>query len=154
MALAPEELARRVGLLKKLKQNLLLQREKFQNYMKVLDAEKDSIENDQMDHLETQVKIEESLVLEIHQFQKVIDPLEEVLHHSYPQENDTEVVEIKTSLENLRQQVLEKNQSNRKLLSTRMDEVRGEILRLRPKNRGKNPYGSSSQVSTLVDITT
>lgn len=154
MALTPEELDRRVGLLKKLKQNLLLQREKFQNYMKVLDAEKDSIENDQIDHLETQVKFEENLVLEIHNFQKVIDPLEDVLHQAYPQAQDTEVAEIKTSLENLRQQVLEKNQSNRKLLSSRMEAVRGEILRIRPKNRGKNPYGSSSQVSTLVDITT
>lgn len=154
MAVAQEEVERRVKLLKKLKENLLKQRDKFQNYMKVLDAEKDSIEQDQIEHLQTQVKIEENLVLEIHNFQKVIDPIEDVLQQAYPHEHDSEVTEIKVSLENLRQQVLDKNQTNRKLLSSKMGEVRTEILRLRPLVRGKSLYGSSNQVSTLVDITT
>ncbi|MEI8093939.1 MAG: flagellar biosynthesis protein FlgN [Spirochaetales bacterium] len=154
MVLTKEEVDRRVALLKRLKTTLLAQREKFRNYMLVLDAEKSSIENDKVDTLRLQVELEENLVAEIHTFQKVIDPLEAVWKQSYPLDHDVEVVELKATLANLKSQVLEKNEKNRTLLSARMAQVQGEILRLRPNVRGRNPYTGQRSVSTLVDITT
>jgi flagellar biosynthesis/type III secretory pathway chaperone len=154
MVLTKDEVDRRVALLKRLKTTLLAQREKFRNYMLVLDAEKSSIENDKVDTLRLQVELEENLVAEIHTFQKVIDPLEAVWKQSYPLDRDDEVSELKTTLAHLKTQVLEKNEKNRTLLSARMAHVQGEILRLRPSVRGRNPYTGNRTVSTLVDITT
>jgi flagellar biosynthesis/type III secretory pathway chaperone len=154
MVLTKEEVDRRVALLKRLKITLLQQREKFRNYMVVLEAEKVSIEDDKVETLRAQVELEETLVAEIHTFQKVIDPLEAVWKQSYPLDHDEEVVELKQSLANLKSQVLEKNEKNRTLLSARMAHVQGEILRLRPSVRGRNPYTGNRSVSTLVDITT
>jgi flagellar biosynthesis/type III secretory pathway chaperone len=153
MALTKEEVDRRVALLKRLKSTLLEQREKFRSYMRVLDAEKVSIEDDKVETLRAQVELEENLVAEIQSFQKVIDPLEAVWKQSYAVD-DHEVAELKQSLANLKTQVLEKNQMNRTLLSSRMAYLQNEILRLRPTVRGRNPYTGQRAVSTLVDITT
>jgi flagellar biosynthesis/type III secretory pathway chaperone len=146
-----EEVERRVALLKKLKQTLNQQREKFHNYLQVLDKERDSLEQGKFDHLQTQVKLEEVIVEEIGTFQKVIDPLEDVWRQAYPESSDYEVEELKSNLAQLKTQVLEKNASNRSLLSSRMEEVRSEIVRLRP--RPKNPYGKRAE-SHLIDIST
>ena len=153
MALTKDEVDRRVALLKRLKSTLLEQREKFRSYMRVLDAEKVSIEDDKVETLRAQVELEENLVAEIQSFQKVIDPLEAVWKQSYAVD-DHEVAELKQSLANLKTQVLEKNQMNRTLLSSRMAYLQNEILRLRPTVRGRNPYTGQRAVSTLVDITT
>ena len=153
MALTKEDVDRRVALLKRLKSTLLEQREKFRSYMRVLDAEKVSIEDDKVETLRAQVELEENLVAEIQSFQKVIDPLEAVWKQSYAVD-DHEVAELKQSLANLKTQVLEKNQMNRTLLSSRMAYLQNEILRLRPTVRGRNPYTGQRAVSTLVDITT
>ena len=153
MALTKEEVDRRVALLKRLKSTLLEQREKFRSYMRVLDAEKVSIEDDKVETLRAQVELEENLGAEIQSFQKVIDPLEAVWKQSYAVD-DHEVAELKQSLANLKTQVLEKNQMNRTLLSSRMAYLQNEILRLRPTVRGRNPYTGQRAVSTLVDITT
>ena len=153
MALTKEEVDRRVALLKRLKSTLLEQREKFRSYMRVLDAEKVSIEDDKVETLRAQVELEENLVAEIQSFQKVIDPLEAVWKQSYAVD-DHEVAELKQSLANLKTQVLEKNQMNRTLLSSRMAYLQNEILRLRPTVRGRNPSTGQRAVSTLVDITT
>jgi len=154
MPLTKDEVDRRVALLKRLKATLLEQREKFRSYMKVLDAEKVSIEGDKVETLKAQVELEENLVSEIQTFQKVIDPLEAVWKQSYPLDRDDEVMELKASLANLNTQVQETNEKNRGLLSARMAHVQGEILRLRPQIRGRNPYSPNRPVSTLVDITT
>jgi len=153
MTLTREEVDRRVALLKRLKTTLAQQREKFQTYLKVLDAEKTSIETDAVETLRAQVELEEELVVDIHAIQKVIDPLEAVLHQSYSGVADDETHDLKTSLEALKTQVQEKSRENRGLLSRSMDALQGEIVRVRPQVRSRNPY-ASRQASSLVDITT
>jgi len=150
--LTREEVEKRVLLLRRLKETLAHQREKFRTYLKVLDAEKTSIEGAAVDALQAQVQLEEELVVDIHAIQKVIDPLEAVLHHSI--EADDEVLDLRTSLESLRVQVQEKSQENRGLLAKSMEALSGEIVRLRPQVRGRNPYAGSRASSSLVDIST
>ncbi|OHD14026.1 MAG: hypothetical protein A2Z96_04670 [Spirochaetes bacterium GWB1_48_6] len=147
-----QELDHRVALLKRLKENLVLQRDKFHHYLNVLDQEKKSIENGSVDHLQSQVALEESIVAEIFQVQKVIDPLEAVYRHAYEKEDQEEVSGLKDSLETLRKQVLEKNTQNRRLLTSKMEEVRQEILKIRRPRKGKSLYSGSDSVSSLIDI--
>jgi len=151
--LTREEVDRRVALLKRLKTTLAEQRTKFQKYLKVLDAEKASIEADSVDTLRAQVELEEELVVDIHAIQKVIDPLEAVLHQSYHGADD-EVADLRSSLETLKVQVQEKSKENRGLLSRSMAALEGEIVRLRPQVRGRNPYAGARAANSLVDITT
>lgn len=152
--LSQEEVDRRVALLKRLKSTLAQQREKFQTYLKVLDAEKTSIEGEAVETLQAQVQLEEELVVDIHAIQKVIDPLEDVLRHSYEGAADDEVADLRSSLETLKVQVQEKSKENRGLLSRSMAALEGEIVRLRPQVRGRNPYAGARAASALVDITT
>ncbi len=150
--LANSELERRVALLKKLKETLHQQREKFSTYLKVLDQEQTSVQEGRLEALQEQVKIEETLVAEIGTFQKVLDPLEAVWKQTNPEAEDAEVVELKQNLAALKVQVQEKNAKNRSLLSAKMEEVRSELLKLRP--RPKNPYGSASSTARMIDIST
>lgn len=152
--LTREEVERRVALLKRLKVTLSQQREKFVAYLKVLDAERASIEGDSVDTLRSQVELEEELVLDIHAIQKVIDPLEAVLHQAYQGAADDETLDLRTSLETLKVQVQEKSRENRGLLARSMEALQGEVLRVRPQVRSRNPYAGSRGSSTLVDITT
>lgn len=144
----------KIALLKKLKQILTQQREKFHQYLVVLEAEKKSIENDLVESLEEQLKMEENLILDIQSFQKVILGLQTIAQQSYSDHQDQEVEILQTSLETLRQQVLEKNKTNRQLLSARMSQIQSEIRQLQPRFGAKNLFGFSSQTSSLVDITT
>lgn len=153
MTLTKEEVAQRVALLKRLKATLSQQREKFQSYLKVLDAEKASIEAEAVDTLRAQVELEEELVIDIHAIQKVIDPLEAVLHQAYQGAVDEETHDLRSSLEALKSQVQERSRENRGLLSRSMDALQNEIVRVRPQVRSRNPY-ASRQTPTLVDITT
>jgi hypothetical protein len=121
MTLSKEEVERRVALLKRLKTTLHQQREKFQTYLKVLDAEKASIETEAVDTLRAQVELEEELVVDIHAIQKVIDPLEAVLQQTYSGSADEETLDLRASLETLKTQVQEKSRENRGLLSRSME---------------------------------
>lgn len=152
--LTKDEIDKRVVLLKRLKATLAQQREKFQTYLQVLDAEKASIEGEAGDTLQAQIRLEEELVVDIHAIQKVIDPLEAVLQQAYQGSSDEEVADLKISLNTLKSQVQEKSRENRGLLSRSMDSLSRELVRVRPLVRGRNPYSSSRSGSALVDITT
>lgn len=152
--LTKEEVERRVALLKRLKATLAQQREKFQTYLQVLDAEKTSIEKDAVETLKAQVELEEALVVDIHAIQKVIDPLEAVLQHAYQGHADDEVADLRLSLDTLRDKVQQKSRENRGLLSRSMEALDREVVRLRPQIRSRNPYAAPRGTSVLVDITT
>lgn len=152
MSLPADELNQRVTLLRRLKATLALQRDKFQTYLKVLDAERSSIETEQVETLRAQVELEEGLVTEIQAIQKVIDPLEAVLHQADP--GDHEMRDLRTSLETLKGRVHEKSLENRGLLAKSMAALEGEIVRVRPQVRSRNPYAAARGTRALVDITT
>ena len=154
LTLTKQEVEKRVALLKRLKATLAQQREKFQTYLHVLDAEKASIERDAVDTLRAQVELEEELVVDIHAIQKVIEPLEAVLYHSLDAPSDEEIAELRSSLDTLKVQVQEKSRENRGLLAKSMESLEREMVRVRPQVRSRNPYAGSKGTSSLVDITT
>jgi len=154
LTLTKDEVEKRVSLIKRLKATLSQQREKFRSYLKVLDAEKVSIEGQAVDVLRVQVELEEELMVDIQAIQKVIDPLDAVLSQAYHGHTDDEVVDLRSTLESLKGQVQAKSQENRGLLSRSMAALEGEIVQLRPQIRGRNPYSGQRASSSLVDITT
>jgi hypothetical protein len=142
----------RVRLLKRLREKLLTQREKFHNYLQLLEAEQQVIQRGDIEKLELQAQTEKMIIDEIFTLQKVIRPLEEIYRHLYPNGNRS-IAELEASLENMRRKVLDKNERNRLLLKEKMSAIRQEIRSLR-RNFRYNSVRSMTGTPTLVDIST
>jgi len=161
------ELAQRVAVLKRFKTLLSQQRDRFRNYLDLLDKQQSVIEAGSAEDLLTYVEIEEKIVADIFSIQKVIDPLEEmyytVISGNTPQKsftdnqayNQDEVPSLKASLEKLKSEAVIRSTKNKELLSKRMLELRSEIKALR-----NNPYAASNRrasfggasTASLIDI--
>ncbi len=147
-----KELKERVNILKKLRETLLKQREKFRNYLEVLDHEERAIAEGDLNSLEAHVAIEKSIVNEITNFQKVIEPLDEMYKRFFP-ESDDSIPKLKASLERMKTKVIERNKKNQLLLKEKMELVRSEIKSLRMNVRVTSPYANIGS-PTFIDITT
>lgn len=161
------ELERRAATLRRFRELLVQQRAKFQKYLLVLDHQKGDIETGDVDRLVAHVELEEQIVSEIFTFQKVIDPLEDMLRVAYPGSSEgsggafgavnaegghEDLPELKASLLDLRSEVLRRNAENRSLLKQRMETLRTEIAGLRmPMKARRSVYAQSGEAS-FVDL--
>jgi hypothetical protein len=150
--LSKEELAHRVAVVRRFKELLVEQRNRFKDYISVLDRQKDVIEEGNAEALISHVEREEQLVADIFAIQKVIEPMESMYRTVNPGK-DSEVPSIKLALDDLRVEAAARAQQNRELLTQRMAQMRMEI-----KNLRNNPYASRRSVyadsgtPSLVDI--
>jgi len=135
-AISEKELNQRVAVIKRFKELLKAQRDRFRVYLDVLDKQKDVIERGTSDDLMQHVELEEKIVEDIFSIQKVIDPLEEMYHsiaHDMPrirsagEKTDEEVSGLKKALESLKSEAVVRSGLNRELLAKRMAELRAEI---------------------------
>jgi hypothetical protein len=140
--LSPNELNHRVAVLKRFKELLKTQRDRFRAYLEVLDKQKDVIEQGSADELIRHVELEEKIVADIYAVQKVIDPLEDMYHaaqikapNGFGKASGDEVPDLKAALEGLKAEAVARSGRNKELLSRRMVELRNEIKSLR-----SNPY--------------
>ena len=141
----------KVALLKRLREMLQRQREKFQGYLVLLEQEESSIAKGDADTLLTQVEMEKSIIADIFALKKVIEPLETLYQAAYPRTEQT-VPRLKATLEKMSEQVIAHNEKNRALLRARMDDLRLEIASLRAWPRVSS--GFAQPTPGLVDITT
>jgi hypothetical protein len=150
--LSQEELARRVAVVRRFKELLVQQRDRFKDYISVLDRQKDVIEQGNAEALISHVEREEQLVADIFAIQKVIDPMESMYRTVNPGK-ESEVPSIKVALDELKAEATVRAKQNRELLTQRMAQMRMEI-----KNLRNNPYASRRSVyadsgtPSLVDI--
>ncbi len=142
----------RIALLKSLKGHLIAQRDKFEQYLDLLDRQEESIQSGDMERLQAHIELEKGIIEEIYAFQKVIDPLTEVYRMAYPA-SEPEIPLLSESLEHARQEVLARNERNRSLLKKNLETLRQEIASLRIPKRAKSPYGDVG-VPSMIDITT
>lgn len=150
------ELERRKAVLRRFRELLVQQREKFERYLLVLDHERTDIETGDLDKLVSHVELEQEIVSEIYTFQKVIDPLEELYRASYEAaEGAPEAAEfpaLKQSLVELRGEVLARNAENRVLLKRRMETLRTEIDAVHRPMAGRRSVYADSGSGSLLDI--
>jgi hypothetical protein len=136
--LSPEELKKRVAIVKRFRELLIAQRERFSAYLETLEKQKSIVENGNVDDILAYVEMEEKMVSDIFSIQKVIVPLEtQYRSHlkAHVAVNGSDIPEIKTALERLRAEANDKLEQNRSLLEKRMNEFREELKLLR-----NNPY--------------
>lgn len=143
--------ARNAAIARRLQDMLLRQREKFQQYLGLLDREGLSIENGDVGSLQTYLCMEKGLIADIQALRKVIDPLEEMYKAAYPRSEKT-VPPLKEELEKMGDQIKERNSRNRAALESRMCRLKEEISGLRVWPRANSLYPET--VPSLVDIST
>jgi hypothetical protein len=149
------EMERRAAVLRRFRELLVQQREKFERYLLVLDHEKSDIETDDIDKLVSHVELEQEIVSEIYTFQKVIDPLEELYRASYAAGGppvEGELPELKNALVELRGEVLARNAENRVLLKRRMETLRTEIDAVHRPMAGRRSIYADQGAGSLLDI--
>jgi len=158
--ISPGELKQRVEVVKRFKELLKAQRERFSVYLETLDRQKDVIERGSADDLLRHVELEEKIVSDIFSMQKVIDPLEK-MYQSAKNETTTapmqgkqdygklsdgdEVSSLKEALDGLKAEAIVRSEQNRELLTKRMTELRSEIKSLK-----NNPYAKRLNENTVT----
>ena len=163
--LSSSEVMQRAAILRRFRELLKAQRDRFGAYLDVLDKQKDVIEKGTADSMIRYVELEEKIVTDIFSIQKVIDPLEE-LYRNVRKENkavsgvfnskisdEEDVKDLKSALEGLKTEAVSLSKRNKVLLSKRMAELRAEIknLRTNPYVRPLTSY-SESGTPNLVDL--
>ena len=142
---------RRISILRRLREMLLRQRDKFQAYLDLLEQEGDSIASGDVDKLQAQLELEKNVIVEIRTLKTVIDPLEDLYHAAYPESEDS-VPALKAVLEKMGIRMKERNARNRAALNAKMEELRREISGLRAWPNGKSQFAEVTP--NLVDVTT
>jgi hypothetical protein len=158
--LSQDEVNQRAAVLRRFKELLIAQRDRFRAYVDALDKQRDTIERGSTDDLIRHVELEERIVADIFSIQKVIDPMEAMYRQAqmmYPTQSETSheddsVISLKSALEDLKAEAISRSEQNKNLLSKRMTEIRAEIknLRTNPYSRRNSAY--SGATPTLVDI--
>lgn len=154
--LSPEELKKRVAIVKRFRELLIAQRERFSVYLETLEKQKSIVENGNAEDILAYVEMEEKMVSDIFSIQKVIVPLE-TQYRSHVGvvgvASGSDIPEIQTALERLRAEANNKVEQNRSLLEKRLNEFREELKLLR-----NNPYikrkglFASTELASFLDI--
>jgi len=152
--ISADELAQRVAILRRFRELLIQQRERFHNYLAALEKQQNVIESGSIEELLAHVELEEQIIADIFSIQKVIDPLEDMYQSAIPYSSGDDIPALKVTLENLKSQAAARSVHNRDLLSSRMAEIRTEIAELRNNpfaNKVRSAYENSMSAS-LIDI--
>jgi hypothetical protein len=141
-----------VAVLKRLRDMLARQREKFGAYLHLLECEGEAIEKGDSEKLLAQVEMEQSIIAEIFTLKKVIVPLESLYEAAYPAGSETTIPRLKSVVEAMGAEVLAHNRAHRQKLKERMEEMRRVITSLRAWPKAASPYAEVTP--GLIDITT
>lgn len=157
--ISEEELEERVALLKRFKELLEKQRQKFRDYLNVLEKQAEVIKTEDTEALLIHTEIEQQIVANISNLQKVIQPIEEMYVNARldsSDENYSEIIEIptlKTDLAKLQKEVLEQNEVNRNLLKTQMESLRQKIEGIKnPYRYNKSIYSKTENTASIISI--
>ena len=137
-----EELDERVALLRRFKSLLEEQRGKFREYLTVLEKQQDSITDENPENLLAHTELEQQVVKNIANLQKVIVPMSKM--YKAKAGDDASIQKIQNDLSDLQDKVLKQNAINRDLLKVHIEQLRAQIAGF------KNPYKANRSVYANV----
>ena len=151
-----EELNERVEILKKLRALLEMQRNKFREYLKVLEQQEHSIETENSEALIMHTELEQEVVKGIANLQKVIIPMSELYKSSSSSDgniSDSAANELQKDLSTLQNKVLAQNEKNRELLRTHMTQIKTQIEQFKnPYRNVKSVYAQKVTAGNFVEV--
>ena len=143
-----EELNERVAILRRFRSLLEEQRGKFREYLTVLEKQQDSITAENPESLLAHTELEQQVVKNIANLQKVIVPMAKMYKANaganVPVAEDAEIIKIQNDLNDLQNRVLKQNAINRDLLRVHIEQIKSQI------NNFKNPYKATRNVYATV----
>jgi hypothetical protein len=154
-AISADELAQRVAILRRFRELLVKQRERFHHYLITLEKQQAVIETGSSGELADYIVQEEQIIADIFSIQKVIDPLEDMYNATVTASSSADdVPALKSTLKELKDQVAARSAQNRELLSLRMDVIRSEIIALRnnPLANAARSAFSHTGTASVIDI--
>ncbi|MFW5741909.1 MAG: flagellar biosynthesis protein FlgN [Spirochaetota bacterium] len=149
--LSADEFNERVRILRRYREALVRQRDRFRDYLLVLEAR--GAGGDPAEELEFHVELEASIVREISSFERTIEPLE-TLYRAHDSEGAQEIPALREALVKTRDEVLRRTQGNREVLRDQLDAIRREISSLRVLHTGHHSFaGAAPAGPAVVDVT-
>ncbi|MCQ2589919.1 MAG: flagellar protein FlgN [Treponema sp.] len=156
MELTNEELNERVALLKRFRALLEQQRSKFQEYLTVLEKQQDSISKEDPESLLAHTELEQQVVKNLANLQKVIVPMSRMYKAGNQEISASEqesINKIQNDLTDLQNRVLNQNKINRDLLRVHIDNIRQQIQNFKnPYKNNRNVYNQTQPVAQLVEV--
>ena len=152
--LTQEELNERVALLKHFRKLLEQQKAKFQEYLNVLEKQQSSITSENTDALLAHTELEQQVVKNIENLQKVIIPVSRMYAAvQSDSQADKDISAIQNDLEHLQTKVLAQNEKNRELLRCHITELRTRIKSFQnPYKNAASVYSASGSNGRLIEI--
>lgn len=156
MELSNEELNERVALLKRFRTLLEQQRSKFQEYLNVLEKQQDSISKEDPEALLAHTELEQQVVKNIANLQKVIVPMTKMYkagNQSVSSAEQESITKIQNELTDLQNKVLEQNKVNRDLLRVHIDSIKQQIQNFKnPYKNSRSVYSQKQPIAQLVEV--
>ena len=151
--ISEKELEERVALLKKFRGLLQQQRDKFREYLNVLEKQENSIANEDADALLAHTELEQEVVSNIMNLQKVIVPMSDLYKARGGDQKEETIASLQSDLSALQNQVLAQNKRNRDLLRSHIDSIRTQIASFRnPYKSRRSIYSEKSGAGNLVAV--
>ena len=150
-----EELNERVAILRRFRSLLEEQRGKFREYLSVLEKQQDSITSENPENLLAHTELEQQVVKNIANLQKVIVPMAKMYkaNSGTPAAEDAEITKIQNELSDLQDKVLKQNAINRDLLRVHIEQLKTQINNFKnPYKASRNVYASAQPVATMVHV--
>lgn len=158
LQLTQEELDERIAILKRYRTLLEQQRNRFQEYLSVLEKQSEAISDHNAEHASVHAQIEDQLVSQLAHLQKVISPMEKLYEEKHVSstvysnafESDP-IPELKNELNKLKERVLMQNQLNREMIQERLIETKPAVQNFRnPYSKTRSVYAHQDQSAQLV----
>ncbi|MBQ9495800.1 MAG: flagellar biosynthesis protein FlgN [Treponema sp.] len=154
--ISQQELDERVALLKRFRTLLVQQREKFREYLAVLEQQQKSIIAENTELLLAHTELEQQVVAGIASMQKVIVPLSEMyasVQHAVAPQETAAVESIQAELTSLQSKVLAQNETNRNLLRVHIAQIQQQMKQLKnPYQGNRSVYAQKQTVGALVEV--
>jgi len=146
-----------VAVLRRFREALLRQRERFSRYLEMLEqqppGENDRDRHDRDRHdpeqLEIHVEMEQAIIHEIASIEQVIEPLQ-LMCREHDSEGAADIPKLQAALDRTRDEVLRRTVRSRELLKQEINSLRSEISGLRIMRRRQSLYATPEP--TTVDI--
>jgi len=156
--ISQEELNERVAILRRFRTLLEQQRGKFREYLTVLEKQQDSISSENTEALLAHTELEQQVVKNIINLQKVVVPMRQMYNSVRAGEaaasDDQKTIEsLQQDLTDLQERVLAQNKINRELLKVHIGQIKIQLAGL--KNPYKNlhsVYAQKQPVSQMVEV--
>jgi len=136
--LSRAEIEERTRILRDFRAALVRQRERFRQYLELLETAPDEPLTDLED---IRFDMEKSIVREIASFERAIEPLE-VMYREYDPEAAAEIPQLRAALSRTREEVVRRTELNRDILKQQLTSLRREISGLRLMKRNKTLYAA------------